>query len=87
MDCLKVDGTEPEAREKLIIVVMVLARTGRHCLSKEVGIGSRSHCLLEADWMRWVISSTVAGRKDVSLAGSEGGSGECDEDGDGGIAD
>jgi hypothetical protein len=75
MDCLKFAGKEPVAREMLTMLVMVGARTDKHVLSKEVGIGSRSHCLLGADWIRRVISSTVAGWKDVKLAGGEGGSG------------
>jgi len=87
IDFLKADGKEPVASEMLTILVMVVARTGRHCLSKEAGIGSKSHCLLGADWMRQVISSTVAARKDKSLAGAEGGSGESGGDVDGGIAD
>jgi hypothetical protein len=70
-----------------MILVMVDARTDRHFFSREVGIGSRSHCLSDEDLMRLVISSTVAGRKDVKLAGDEGGSGECGDEVVDGIAD
>ena len=87
MDVLKVEGKEPVASEMLTMLVMVLARTGRHCLSKDVWIASRSHCLSGAELMRRLISSTVAGRKDESLDGAEGGSGECGDDAVEGIAD
>jgi hypothetical protein len=87
MDCLKVEGKEPVAKDALTILVMVGARIGRHFFRRLVGIGSRSHCLLGADWMRCVISSTVAGWKDARLAGGDGGSGVCGDEVDGGIAD
>ena len=87
MDCLKTEGKEPEAREMLTILVMAGAKIDRHFLSREVGIGSRSHCLSGADLIRRVISSTVAGWKDVKLAGGEGGSGVCGDDVVGGMAD
>lgn len=76
MDCLKCAGKEPEAREMFTMLVMVGARTCRHFFSREVGIGSELHCLSGANWMRRVISSTVAGWKDAKLAGVEGGLGE-----------
>ena len=87
VDCLKCAGNEPVASELLMIFVMVGARTDRHFFSKEVGIGSKSHCLSGEVLMRFVISSTVAGRKDVKLAGDEVGSGECGDDVVDGIAD
>lgn len=70
-----------------MILVMVGARTEMHFLSREVGIGSRSHCLLGADFIRHVISSTVGGRKEVKSAGCEGGPGVCGDDEHDGIAD
>jgi hypothetical protein len=87
MDCLKADGNEPVAREILTMLVIAGASTVRHFFNRDVGIGSRSHCLSGADLMRRVISSTVAGWKDVKLAGGDGGSGVCDEDDVGGMAD
>jgi hypothetical protein len=87
MDCLKVEGKEPVAKDALTILVMVGARIGRHFFRRVVGIGSRSPCLLGADWMWCVISSTVAGWKDARLAGGDGGSGVCGDEVDGGIAD
>jgi hypothetical protein len=87
MDFLNAEGKEPEARELLTMLVMVVAMAGRHFFSKDVGIGSRSHCLSGADCIRWIISSTVARRKDANLAGAEGGSGKCGDVVDGGIAD
>ena len=77
MDCLKSAGKEPEVREALTMLVMVGARTDKHFLSRDVGIGSRSHCLSGVDCMSLVISSMVAGLKEVKLTGGESGSGEC----------
>lgn len=87
MDRLKLAGKEPDARDKLTMLVMVGARIGRHFLSRLVGIGSRSHCLFGADLMAVIISSTVAGMKVAKLAGGRGGGGECGDDAVGGIAD
>ena len=87
MDCLKLVGKEPDARDMLTMLVIVGARIGRHFLSREVGSGSRSHCLFGAALMTVIISSTVAGMKVVKLAGGRGGSGECGDDLVGGIAD
>lgn len=70
-----------------MILVMVGARTEMHFLSREVGIGSRSHCLLGAEFIRCVISSTVDGRKEVKSTGGKGGLGVCADDEVGGIAD
>ena len=69
------------------MLVIVGARTHRHFLSREVGIGSRSHCLSGVDCMSLVISSMVAGLKEVKLVGGEGGSGECGDDAVFGISD
>jgi len=68
-DCLKVAGKEPVDREEFTMFVIVGARTDRHFLRREVGIGSSSHCLSGADCMSLVISSMVAGLKEVKLAG------------------
>lgn len=87
VDCLKFAGNVPVAREMLTMLVMVGARTGKHFLSKDVGIGSRSHCLSGADLTRSVISSTVAGLKDAKMLGGDGGSGVCGDDVVWGIAD
>lgn len=87
MDFLKVGWKEPEVRDALTILVIVGANTGRHFLSKAVGMGSRSHCLSGEDFMARMISSTVAGRKDARLDGGNGGFGICGDSMDGGIAD
>ena len=87
MDCLKTDGNEPVAKETLTMLVIVGARVCRHSLSSDVGIGSRSHCLFGDDFIRRVISSTVAGWKPVKLTGGDGGAGVCGEMVDAGIAD
>lgn len=87
MDCLKIEGKEPVAREVLTMFVMVGAKIDKHFLSKQVGMGSRSHCLSGDDLIRRVISSIVAGWKDLKLAGGEGGSGVCGDDPVEGIAD
>ena len=44
LNCL---GKTPERREKLTMLVMVGRSIGRHCLSIDVGIGSRSQKVLE----------------------------------------
>jgi hypothetical protein len=87
MDCLKVDGNEPVAREELTMLVMVGASIGRHSFSSDVGIGSRSHCLFGDDLTRRVTSSTVAGLKQEMLTGGDGGDGMCGDIVDAGIAD
>ena len=74
-DCLKTRGKEPAAREMLTILVMLGAKIDRHFLRREVGIGSRSHCLSGAHLIRRIIPSTVAGRVDEKLPDSESGSG------------
>ena len=45
VDCLNADGKQPVASEMLTMFVIVGASTVEHCLSTEVGNGSRSHCL------------------------------------------
>jgi len=75
VDSLNADGKQPVARERLTILVMTGARTDEHCLSTEVGMGSRSHCLLGAIFMRWVISLSVAGRNVEKEAGGTVGAG------------
>ena len=48
-ESLKSKGKVPVDRERLMILVTVGTRRVTQSLSKEVGIGSRSHCLfLEA---------------------------------------
>ena len=54
---------------------MVVASAGRHCFNRDVGMGSSSHCLFEADLIILVISSPVAGWKQERSAGLEGGPG------------
>jgi hypothetical protein len=87
MDSLKFDGNVPETSERLTMLVIVGTRTGKHFFKREVGIGSRSHCLSGEDLMSCVISSTVAGVKDEKVAGADCGSGVCGDDVVGGTAD
>ena len=80
MDSLKFDRNVPETNDRLTMLVMVGTRTCRHFFKREVGNGSRSHCLSGEDLMSRVISSTVAGVKDEKVAGADGGSGVCGDD-------
>jgi hypothetical protein len=56
-------------------------------LSREVGIGSSSHCLFGAELISFDFSSTVVGRKLTNGAGVEGGPGVCGENDVAGMAD
>ena len=87
MDCLKIDGNEPETRDMLTMSVMIGASMDRQSLSSDVGIGSRSHCLFGDELMSRVISSMAAGWKEVMLTGGDGGSGVCGVVADGGMDD
>ena len=60
MACLKLGGKSPVDRDKLTMLVMVVAKTGRHFFSRAVGSGSRSHCLSGERLMMLAISPTVA---------------------------
>jgi hypothetical protein len=62
-------------------------RIGKHFLKREVGIGSRSHCLSGEELISRVISSTVSGVKYEKVAEADGGSGVCGYDAVGGTAD
>ena len=44
LNCL---GKTPELKDKLTMLVMVGRSAGRHCLRREVGIGSRSQKVLD----------------------------------------
>ena len=72
---LNEDGKVPEVRERLMILVMIGVSTMVHCLSKEVGIGSRSHCLFGKESSSLDTSSSVAGVKLDKLHGGCGGGG------------
>ena len=72
---LNEDGKVPEVRERLMIRVMIGVSTVAHCLSKEVGMGSRSHCLFGKDSKSLDISSSVVGAKLDKLHGGCGGGG------------
>ena len=81
IDCLKMSGKEPEASDRFTILVMVGVSDCRQFLSKEVGMGSSSHCLFGEAMMSLEISSSDAGRKQLRMAGSLGGE-DCEvEDG------
>ena len=66
----KHDGKQPVDNDRLTMLVSVSAKTGIHFFKRDVGIGSRSHCLSGKWLMRRQISTTVAGRKDVSDGGA-----------------
>jgi len=61
---LKQDGKSPADKDKLMIFAIVGARTGRHFFNREVGRGSKSHCLSGRRLMMSDISATVVGRKE-----------------------
>ena len=73
VDCLMQDGKQPVDYDRLTMLVSVSAKTGKHFFKRDVGIGSRSHCLSGKWLMRRQISTTVAGRKDASGGGVFGG--------------
>ena len=60
---LKLSGKQPVESEILMTLVMTGARIVEHLLSREVGRGSRWHCLSGEDNINFVTSSTVAGLK------------------------
>ena len=68
------DGKIPSDSERLTILVITGPSSVKQCLSREVGIGSSSHCLLEDEKMRSCISETDAGWKLKSFGGGVGGS-------------
>ena len=87
IDNLNTSGKDPVARELLMMLVIVGARTDKHFLSRPVGIGSRSHCLSGADFTSFTISSMVAGSNKCKTEGGEGGLIECGSDDVAGIFD
>ena len=60
MACLKLAGKSPVDKDRLSMLVIVVAKTGRHFFSKAVGNGSRSHCLSGECFQMLDISPTVA---------------------------
>ena len=73
-ECLKRRGKLPVDKERLIILVMMGTRIDEQSFSKEVGIGSSSHCLFGRDCNRWDISvSDVGWKTDNDDRGGEGG--------------
>jgi hypothetical protein len=72
-DCLKDEGKVPEDRDRLMMLVIVGARTEMDCLRRDVGIGSSSHCLVGDCRMSLVISLMSVGRNSVSFGGVQGG--------------
>mgnify|MGYP003449255975 FL=1 len=55
MDCLKLEGNSPVDRDRLMILVIVGARTERHFFSRKVGSGSESHCTRDGFLIKGVI--------------------------------
>jgi hypothetical protein len=79
-DSLKWVGRRPEAREWLIIEVIVGMRREAHSLRRAVGMGSRSHCLLGDWWSSLATSDSVAGEKEESSEEIGGGTTEWGEE-------
>ncbi len=74
MEDLNSDGNDPEERDWLIILVMTGTRVEAHSLSREVGMGSRSHCLLWHERRSLCTSDSEAGVKwERSAGGADGG--------------
>jgi hypothetical protein len=59
----------PSDRERLTRLVMMGPSSLKHCFKREVGIGSREHCLSVEEKMSWWISERVVGRKLKSFEG------------------
>jgi hypothetical protein len=76
MACLKQDGKSPVDRDKLMIFVIVGARTGRHFFNRKVGSGSKSHCLSGRRLIMPDISAIVVGRKEPNTGGTMAGAGK-----------
>jgi len=77
MDCLKDEGNVPVDNERLTIVVIVGARTEMQSLSRDVGMGSSSHCLDGECMTILVISLMSTGRKCERIGGFLVGFGMC----------
>lgn len=69
MACLNSVGKTPVDKDKLTILVIVVAKTGRHFFRRAVGNGSRSHCLSGDCFTMLDISLTVACRKESNTEG------------------
>ena len=76
MACLKEEGKSPVDKDKLMILVIVDARTGRHLFNREVGSGSKSHCLSRGRLIMPDISATVVVRKELNTGGTVAGAGK-----------
>jgi len=68
-ESLNCSGKTPVFKDRLTIFVIVGRSAGRHCFRIEVGIGSKSQKELDDCEMILLISSLVAGRKQVRLVG------------------
>ena len=68
-ESLKDEGKVPEDRERLMMLVIIGASTEIDCLTRDVGIGSSSHCLEGDCRTSLVISSMSVGQSSVSFGG------------------
>ena len=59
----------PVTRDRLMMLVRVDRRAGKHFFRREVGIGSRSQTVSDALRMNLDTSSSVAGLKKLRLVG------------------
>jgi len=76
MDCLRMGWKWPELRDRLTMLVIVRMRTEEHSLRSQVGIGSKSHCLLGQLRSIFEISDSDAGLKVEKSGGEVGGEGQ-----------
>ncbi len=67
---LKLSGKTPVPSERLMICVMVGKSAGKHCLSRDVGRGSRSQKLFEELRIDFDTSSSVTGLKILRMVGA-----------------
>ena len=72
-DCLNCMGKVPVDRERLTMVVIIERIVAETSFTRNVRIGSRSHCLLGKACKSLAISSIDAGRNDDNTLGGRGG--------------
>ena len=72
-DCLNCMGKVPVDRERLTMVVIIGRIVAETYFRRNVGIGSRSHCLLGEACKSLAISSIAAGENDDNTLGGRGG--------------
>ena len=71
-DCLDCMGKVPVDKEKFTMVVIIGRIVAETYFRRNVGIGSRSHCLLGEAWKSLAISSIDAGGNHDNTLGGRG---------------